>query len=96
MQAQSCWVRRHEGARGAGAGGFCPCIPALGASIGLPISFGYFGPKEEEKWLRRGRKEGGGCRQEPQKRTRLGSPSSRLGNKFPDTGNNFSLTLPIP
>lgn len=56
MRAQSCWEQRHEGARGAGAGGFCPCIPALGANLGakLPIGFGCFGPKEEEKWLRRG------------------------------------------
>jgi len=40
-------------------------------------------------------REGGGGR-EPWQQMRSGLLSSQLGNKFTDTGNNFSLTLPIP
>lgn len=38
----------------------------------------------------------GGRGREPRQQMRSGLRSSRLGNKFTDTGNNFSLTLPIP
>ena len=80
-------------------GGFYSCIPIPGVSLGLPTIFSCFGPKKEEKRLRGGtcvpNREGGGGR-EPRQRMRSGLLSSRLGNKFTDTGNNFSLTLPIP